>query len=134
MSGVGRLAGGMLAGALACGSLAGVAGCGGAAAPAQGGAPVIVDTDMAPDDIMALAYLLEDPTVSVRAITVEGTGEAHGAPGARNALRLIRALGIRRTIPVGYGPPHPLAGSGAFPPGWRARADAMYGLGLPPWP
>jgi hypothetical protein len=81
---VGRLAAGVLTGALAWGWLAAVAGCGGAAAPvaAAGGAmPVIVDTDMASDDIMALTYLLEDPAVSVRAVTVEGTGVAHGLPG-----------------------------------------------------
>jgi pyrimidine-specific ribonucleoside hydrolase len=125
----------VLVGALACGSLAGVAACGGPVAPAAParGVPVIVDTDMASDDIMALIYLLEDPAVSVRAITVEGTGVAHGPTGARNALRLIRALRIRQRIPVGYGPPSPLAGLRSFPPGWRASADAMYGLGLPAW-
>jgi inosine-uridine nucleoside N-ribohydrolase len=130
MFGVRRLASGVLIGALA-----GAAACGGPAAPTAQvaparGMPVIVDTDMASDDIMALAYLLDDPAVSVRAITVEGTGVAHGLPGARNALRLIRALRIRQPIPVGYGPPSPLAGSRSFPLAWRAGADAMYGLGL----
>jgi pyrimidine-specific ribonucleoside hydrolase len=123
---------------LACGSLVGAAACGGPVARTAQVAPgrgvlVIVDTDIASDDIMALAYLLEDPAVSVRAITVEGTGIAHGLPGARNALRLIRALHLRQQIPVGYGPPSPLAGVRSFPPGWRASADAMYGLGLPAW-
>ena len=92
MLGVRRLASGVLAGVLV-----GAAACGGPVVPAAqvapaSGMPVIVDTDMASDDIMALAYLLEDPAVSVRAITVEGTGVAHGLPGARNALRLIWAL------------------------------------------
>jgi pyrimidine-specific ribonucleoside hydrolase len=133
MLGVRRLASGVLAGVLV-----GAAACGGPVVPAAqvapaSGMPVIVDTDMASDDIMALAYLLEDPAVSVRAITVEGTGVAHGLPGARNALRLIWALRTGQRIPVGYGSPSPLAGLRSFPPGWRASADAMYGLGLPAW-
>ena len=69
----------LLAGAL----LASLASCGGGAAPAGGPVPVIVDTDMSSDDIMALCYLLERPDLSVQAITVEGTGVAHGPAGAR---------------------------------------------------
>jgi pyrimidine-specific ribonucleoside hydrolase len=120
----------LLAGAM----LPAMASCGDAAAPARGPAPVVVDTDMAADDIMALCYLLERPDISVRAITVEGTGVAHGAAGTRNVLRLIRALGIHRQIPVAYGPPDPLSGMRSFPPAWRASADGMYNLHLPPWP
>ena len=120
----------LLAGALLCA----LASCGGNATPAGGPAPVIVDTDMSSDDIMALCYLLERPDISVRAITVEGTGVAHGPAGARNVLRLLSALGIHRTIPVGYGQPRPLAGTAAFPPAWRNTADGMYHLDLPAWP
>jgi len=129
---VGRLVGGLLAAALGAGFLPAIAACGGATT-ARGPVPVIVDTDMSSDDIMALAYLLKQPGISVRAVTVEGTGVAHGLAGARNVLRLIGALGIHRTIPVGYGPPEPLAGFRSFPSGWRATADGMYGLGLPAW-
>ena len=107
--------------------------CGGSAMPQSAKQPVIVDTDMASDDIMALCYLLEQPGSSVQAITVEGTGEAHGPAGARNALRLIKALGIQRRIPVAYGPPDPLSGFISFPVSWRATADGMYGLNLPAW-
>lgn len=110
-----------------------VASCGGAAAPAPAATPVIVDTDMASDDIMALSYLLKLPGISVQAVTVEGTGEAHGPAGARNVLRLMRSLGIRRPIPVGYGPPDPVSGFRSFPPAWRKAADGMYNLNLPPW-
>jgi inosine-uridine nucleoside N-ribohydrolase len=110
------------------------ASCGsGAPARVTTATPVIVDTDMASDDIMALSYLLTVPGIAVRAVTVEGTGEAHGPAGARNVLRLIRSLGIRRTIPVGYGPPNPLSGFRSFPPDWRAAADHMYNLNLPAW-
>ena len=120
----------VLAGAL----LSSLASCGGGAAPASGPTPVIVDTDMSYDDIMALCYLLERPDISVQAITVEGTGVAHGPAGARNVLRLLRALGIHRTVPVGYGQPSPLVGTQAFPAAWRNGADGMYHLNLPAWP
>jgi pyrimidine-specific ribonucleoside hydrolase len=126
---VSRAAAIVVAGAM----LPAVAGCDGSAATARSATPVIVDTDMASDDIMALCYLLERPGISVRAITVEGTGEAHGLAGARNALRLMRTLGIRRQIPVAYGPPDPVSGFRSFPPAWRAAADQMYNLRVPPW-
>ena len=45
--------------------------------------PVIIDTDMAADDWMAILYLLNRPDVSVAAITVSGTGEAHCEPGIK---------------------------------------------------
>jgi len=126
----GRIVTVLLAGAL----LSSLAACGGGAAPGGGGpTPVIVDTDMASDDIMALSYLLERPDISVQAITVEGTGVAHGPAGAQNALRLLRALGIRRAIPVGYGRANPLAGTQKFPLAWRNTADGMYNLNLPAW-
>jgi len=94
---------------------------------------MIVDTDMSSDDIMALTYLLERTDVTVRAITVEGTGVADGKAGARNVLRLIRALGIHRAIPVAFGRSRPLAGTASFPRPWRAAADQMYGLKIPGW-
>jgi len=91
---VGRLVGGLLAAALGAGFLPAIAACGGATT-ARGPVPVIVDTDMSSDDIMALAYLLKQPGISVRAVTVEGTGVAHGLAGARNVLRLIGARACR---------------------------------------
>ena len=48
--------------------------------------PVLIDTDMAGDDWMAILYLLNRPDVSVIAITVSGTGEAHCEPGIKNAM------------------------------------------------
>src|SRR5690606_2114779 len=38
--------------------------------------PVIVDSDMASDDWMALAYLLSRSDIAIQAITVTGTGFA----------------------------------------------------------
>jgi inosine-uridine nucleoside N-ribohydrolase len=119
---------------LAASMLPALASCGGpAVTPARSATPVIFDTDMAGDDIMALCYLLERRGINVAAITVEGTGEAHGLAGARNVLRLMRALGIHRDVPVAYGQPDPLSGFRSFPLAWRAAADGMYNLNLPPW-
>jgi pyrimidine-specific ribonucleoside hydrolase len=91
---------------------------------------VIIDTDMAPDDWMAILFLLQRPDVNVLAITVSGTGEAHCDPGVRNALGLA-ALAGRSGIPVACGRESPLEGDHAFPEDWRTRADTLSGLELP---
>jgi len=92
--------------------------------------PVIIDTDMAPDDWMAILYLLQRPDIDVKAITVVGTGETHCAPGVRNALRLV-ALAGENGIPAACGRETPLAGNQAFPEAWRTRADTLGGLDAP---
>ena len=92
--------------------------------------PVVIDTDMAPDDWLAILYLLGRSDVDVRAITVTGTGEAHCSAGTRNALNLI-ALAGRPEIPVACGRETPLEGDHAFPTAWRERVDDLLGLMLP---
>jgi inosine-uridine nucleoside N-ribohydrolase len=104
---------------------------GGEARPLDPGArPVIVDTDMAPDDWMAILFLLQHPGVEVRAITVAGSGETHCGPGVQNARNLV-ALAGRPGIPVACGRETPLEGDRAFPAAWRVRADTLAGLALP---
>ncbi|HNS51920.1 MAG TPA: nucleoside hydrolase [Anaerolineae bacterium] len=98
--------------------------------PAGDAMPVIVDTDMAPDDWMAILYLLQQPGVDVKAIAVAGTGEAHCVPGVQNALDLA-ALAGRGAIPVACGRETPLQGDHAFPSDWREAVDGMLGLALP---
>lgn len=102
------------------------------ASPALAGdaKPVIIDTDMAADDWMAILYLLQQSSVDVKAITVVGTGEAHCVPGVQNALDLA-ALAGRPEIPVACGRETPLSGHHAFPPAWRQRVDSLLGLSLP---
>jgi pyrimidine-specific ribonucleoside hydrolase len=95
--------------------------------------PVIIDTDMAADDWMAILYLLNRPDVSVAAITVTGTGEAHCEPGIKNAMSLA-ALAGQPDISVSCGRTTPLQGEHAFPAEWRTRVDALAGLTLPPNP
>ncbi len=98
--------------------------------PAGDAKPVIIDTDMAPDDWMAILYLLQQAGVDVKAITVAGTGEAHCVPGVQNA-RDLAALAGRGAIPVACGRETPLLGDHAFPPDWREAVDGLLGLALP---
>jgi pyrimidine-specific ribonucleoside hydrolase len=101
-----------------------------AAHPAGNPMPVVIDTDMAPDDWMAILYLLQRPDVEVKAITVTGTGEAHCRPGVRNAAGLA-ALAGANSIPVACGTETPLPGGHSFPDSWRQDVDALLGLELP---
>jgi len=91
--------------------------------------PVIIDTDMAADDWMAILYLLQRSDVAVKAITVSGTGEAHCDPGVRNAMNLVMLAG-RPEIPVACGRETPLQGNHTFPKDWRQAVDSMFGLAL----
>ncbi|UCG22703.1 MAG: nucleoside hydrolase [Chloroflexota bacterium] len=92
--------------------------------------PMLVDTDMAIDDWLAILYLLQRPDVDIRAVTVTGAGEAHCKPGVRNALDLV-ALAGRPEIPVTCGRETPLQSDRVFPPGWRENVDALSGLSIP---
>jgi len=85
---------------------------------------------MAPDDWMAILYLLQRPDVSVMAITVTGAGETHCEPGVRHALGLV-ALAGGGDIPVACGRETPLQGSHTFPESWREAVDNLLGLSLP---
>jgi inosine-uridine nucleoside N-ribohydrolase len=111
--------------------------CGGPAAPratstpfAGTRRPVIIDTDMAPDDWLAILFMLQRQDIDVKAITVVGTGEAHCGPGVKNALGLA-ALAGQPNIPVACGRETPLQGAHAFPEEWRLGTDAALGLHLP---
>jgi inosine-uridine nucleoside N-ribohydrolase len=99
------------------------------AAPPSG-IPLVIDTDLAVDSVMALLYLLGRPEVDIRAITVSGTGEVRCGPGAEIAAGLV-ALAGANGIPVACGPVVPLAGANAFPSDWRSAADEAWGLELP---
>jgi inosine-uridine nucleoside N-ribohydrolase len=92
--------------------------------------PLLIDTDVAPDDLVAIALLLSSPKVEVRAITVSGTGEAHCGPGVDVVLRLLERLDAP-PIAVACGRETPIAGDHAFPDAWRTGADDGSGLALP---
>ena len=97
---------------------------------ADGAIPVVVDTDLAADDIVALTYLLSNPAVDVLAVTVAGTGEVTCPRGADVANGLLSTLG-HDDVPVACGQSAPLSGDRVFPEEWRTAADNAYGLPLP---
>ena len=92
---------------------------------------LLVDTDVAADDLVALAFLASSPQVQLAGITVSGTGEAHCAGGVDVVLRLLDRLDAP-DIPVACGRETPLAGSHTFPDAWREHVDQGSGLELPP--
>lgn len=91
--------------------------------------PLVIDTDMAVDDWLAIAYLLQHPLIDVRAITITGDTPQTLNACVRNAMNLL-ALAGKPEIPVAAGRPQSL-GSAALQPGWRDRVDAMLGIALP---
>ncbi len=94
--------------------------------------PVVIDTDMAVDDWMAIAYLLQRDDVDVRAITVTADTAATCAAAVRNAMDIL-ALAGKPDITVAAGRPVPLHSNG-LEPGWRDRIDTLLGIRLPPNP
>lgn len=64
--------------------------------------PLVVDTDLAADDLTALLFLLSSPEAEVRAITVSGTGEVRCPQGLEVAARLLAVTGDE-DIPVACG-------------------------------
>ena len=92
--------------------------------------PVVVDTDLGADDVVALALLLRHPAVDVRAITVSGTGLVHCPVGAGHVRSILLDLGVRdRSVGCGRSD---AGGDGlVFPPPWRSSSDNLYELQLP---
>lgn len=95
------------------------------------GMPVVVDTDLAVDDLVALAFLLSADSVDVLAVTVSGTGEVR-CPQGLAVVRSVLATTSHDDVPVACGRDTPLEGTRAFPTGWRDAADAGWGLELDP--
>ena len=93
--------------------------------------PVIVDADFDASDIAAIAILLRDPAVDVRAITITGTGLAHCQAGRLMTRYLIDELGAG-DIPFGCGRESGGIDAHPFPDAWRASADDAFGLDIPP--
>jgi pyrimidine-specific ribonucleoside hydrolase len=92
--------------------------------------PLIVDTDLGNDDVLALLYLMQHPAVDLQAITVVGTGLVHCQPGIRHVHGLLE-LTQSGEIPVSCGDEQPLDAEHPFPDAWRQGADRLWGLNLP---
>jgi inosine-uridine nucleoside N-ribohydrolase len=93
--------------------------------------PVIIDTDMGTDDMMAIALLLSHSEIPIEAITVVN-GVAHVKHGAANARRIVATSG-RTGIQVFEGRETPLQFTKDFPDEWRKSADApLSTVNIPP--
>ena len=92
--------------------------------------PVIIDTDVAPDDIAAMLVMLRDPALDVRAITIAGTGVAYCQGGRLIVRYLLDELG-RSDIPFGCGRVSAGPDARPFPDDWRGGADTGYGAARP---
>ena len=87
---------------------------------------VVLDADMAMDDVSALLYLLQHPAVDLRAITVNGVAFAHCDGGVRAALGLLEVARAPE-VPVACGREEAYPGGRPAPDAWRKSADTLYG-------
>lgn len=92
------------------------------------GLRLIVDSDLAIDDWLALGYVACHPAIDLLAITVAATGEAHAKPAIKRAHGLLRLAG-HMAVPIGAGRKRPLRGNNRFP--WYLRWAMDVGLLLP---
>lgn len=91
---------------------------------------VIIDTDVALDDWMAILFLLSNPSIKVVGITTTGVGAAHLTAGT-NIVQSLLVVAGQPDIKVAKGTSVPLLYSNVFPGDWRALVDRAYDLSLP---
>lgn len=95
--------------------------------------PVIVDVDLDMSDVFALAVLLRDPKLDVRAILISSTGLVHCPAGLRNTAYLLKQFGVSG-IPIACGREDAGPDGRPFPDEWRVGPDAAWGMEIPPQP
>jgi inosine-uridine nucleoside N-ribohydrolase len=94
--------------------------------------PLIIDTDMASDDWMAILYILQDPDFDVKAITVTGAAFAQCDAGVAAALGLVELADYATDVPVSCWKDEPLRGGELrVPADWRTTMADVEALGLP---
>jgi inosine-uridine nucleoside N-ribohydrolase len=95
--------------------------------------PVIIDTDLDLSDMAALAVLLRDPGLDVRAVTIvpTGTGVTNCVSGLRVIEYMLEEFGAT-DIPSACGREDPGPDGRRFPDEWRGDADDGWGLAMPP--
>jgi inosine-uridine nucleoside N-ribohydrolase len=93
---------------------------------------LIYCNDASSDDLMALLYLLTHPNINIEAITIPGTGEAHGINGAKNISDFLYMLGVSN-IPIAYGSESPCGPSGKPFPDWLRKIidNLLVGKNIP---
>ena len=72
--------------------------------------PMIIDTDMGMNDIMAITYILQNPNVKVEAILVDGNATVYCEQGVEGVLGLMEILNYP-DVPVRCGRLKPLGES-----------------------
>jgi inosine-uridine nucleoside N-ribohydrolase len=97
--------------------------------------PIIIDTDLDVSDVAAVAALVLDPSVDVRALTIAptGTGVTNCAGARAVAQYVLEQLGAS-SVPYGCGREDPGPDGLPFPAEWRTAADAGWGIDMPPQP
>lgn len=81
----------------------------------------VVDTDLGPDDALALLYLLSQPAVRIKAITLEMTGSLSCQEALDRAALLLKIKG-QSHIPLACGRDQPLRGTHRSPKSARMTA------------
>jgi hypothetical protein len=107
------------------------------AAPAKAGdaVPVVIDSDLAPDDLAAITYLVRHPRVDVVGITVPATGMVGCTDGLRLLADLFTAI-ESPSVPVACGTTERGKDGVPFPEAWCTGVVADPGLpalGAMPW-
>ena len=89
--------------------------------------PLIIDTDAAIDDTIAVIYLSQQHDTQIKAITIAATGEAHCAPALRHLGGVFKL--VNKTLPpIACGSDKPLSYHHQFS-GWvRDSADTLLGM------
>lgn len=111
------------------------------AAPAKVAArvPVVIDSDLAPDDLAAIAYLVRHPSVEVLAITVPDTGMVTCSGGIDLVADLLGAIGAE-PLPMACGETPRGPNGVPFPASWTGASLSRSGLdrstpgAMPPLP
>jgi purine nucleosidase/pyrimidine-specific ribonucleoside hydrolase len=91
--------------------------------------PVIFEDDGSPDGTVALMYLLSDPRVSLKAISIS-FGEANPEKYIQLIAGTLDGFGIS-DIPFGVGSITPLGGDNSFPASIRSISDNFWGQPKP---
>lgn len=99
---------------------------GGGSAPDADARPIVFDTDLASDDLAALAFLLRRSDVSVEAVTIAATGEVGCDPGVDLVADLMTAL-EEDAVPIACGRAEAPGGM-EWPQAWVDRAAVAPGL------
>jgi hypothetical protein len=89
--------------------------------------PVVIDSDLAPDDLAAIAYLVRHPAVDVRAISVPTTGMVTCGGGVDLLADFFEAIDTR-PVPVACGETERGPHGVPFPRTWATGAMTHSGL------